>query len=62
MDAEQSCSLPDEITSPSEWVSVIVIVKGGYDELRDPQHSVERAHAREVLEKQHRWWLDALAG
>lgn len=53
------CLQVDEITSKSEWVSVIV--HGKYDELRDPQRSVERARAREVLEKEHRWWLNALA-
>jgi uncharacterized protein len=53
------CLQVDEITSKSEWVSVIV--DGKYDELRDPQRSAERAHAREVLEKRHRWWLNAVA-
>ena len=55
----QVCLQVDEITSKSAWVSVIV--HGRYDELRDPQHSVQRAHAREALAKQHRWWLNALA-
>ena len=55
----QVCLQVDEIKSKSEWMSVIV--NGKYDELRDPLRSVERARAREVLEKEHRWWLNALA-
>ena len=53
------CLQVDEITSKSEWVSVVV--HGKYDELSDPRRSVERARAREALEKEHRWWLNALA-
>lgn len=55
----QVCLQVDEIKSKSEWMSVIV--NGKYDELRDPQRSAERAHAREVLEKEHSWWLNAIA-
>lgn len=53
------CVQVDEIANQSHWVSVIA--NGTYDELPDPQHSVERTHARKLLEKQHRWWLNALA-
>lgn len=53
------CVQVDEITDQSAWVSVIA--NGLYEELPEQQRSAERAHAREVLEKQHRWWLNALA-
>jgi uncharacterized protein len=50
------CILVDEIKSESHWESVIV--NGLYQELGE--HAVERAHARDLLRKQERWWLDAL--
>lgn len=53
------CVEVDEITSPSEWVTVIV--NGRYEELYEPQFAVERTHARELLAKQERWWLNAMA-
>lgn len=53
------CMQVDEIVSQSEWVSVIV--SGIYQELPEPQYAAERAHGRTLLEKQHRWWLNALA-
>lgn len=53
------CVQVDEITSQSRWVSVIAT--GHYQELPHPQHEAERAHARTLLEKQHHWWLNALA-
>lgn len=53
------CVQFDEIASQSQWVSVIA--NGIYEELPEPQFSDERAHARSLLEKQHRWWLNALA-
>jgi nitroimidazol reductase NimA-like FMN-containing flavoprotein (pyridoxamine 5'-phosphate oxidase superfamily) len=53
------CVEVDEIDSQSNWVSVIA--NGRYEELPDPQRAQEREHARTVLEKRHRWWLNALA-
>jgi nitroimidazol reductase NimA-like FMN-containing flavoprotein (pyridoxamine 5'-phosphate oxidase superfamily) len=53
------CVQVDEIANPSEWVSVIV--NGTYEELREPQNSVESEHARHLLEKRHHWWSNALA-
>jgi nitroimidazol reductase NimA-like FMN-containing flavoprotein (pyridoxamine 5'-phosphate oxidase superfamily) len=53
------CVQVDEISSKSEWVSVIV--NGEYQELVEPRFTVERAHARELLESRHEWWLNALA-
>jgi len=53
------CLQVDEITSESRWVSVIA--SGRYQELPDPQLEVERAHARVLLEKHQRWWLNPLA-
>ena len=53
------CLQVDEIESPAQWVSVIA--NGIYQELPEPQYSTERAHARSLLQTQHRWWLNALA-
>ena len=53
------CIQVDEIVSQSEWMSVIA--NGTYQELLEPQHSAERPHGRTLLERQHRWWLNALA-
>jgi uncharacterized protein len=53
------CIQIDELTNPSQWVSVIA--NGTYQELPEPQYEVERAHARKLLEKRSRWWLNALA-
>lgn len=50
------CIQIDEIKSESHWESVIV--SGRYQELGE--HAVERAHARDLLQKRERWWLDAL--
>jgi len=52
------CLQVDEITSPSQWASVVA--NGTYEELVEPQFSDERAHARALLQKQHQWWLNAL--
>jgi len=40
---------------------VSFIVNGIYEEMPEPQYSAERMHARSLLQKQHRWWLNALA-
>jgi nitroimidazol reductase NimA-like FMN-containing flavoprotein (pyridoxamine 5'-phosphate oxidase superfamily) len=53
------CVQVDEIANQANWVSVIA--NGTYQELPDSQDSVERNHARQLLEKQHQWWLNALA-
>lgn len=50
------CIQIDEIKGESHWESVIV--NGRYQELGE--HGVERAHARDLLQKRERWWLDAL--
>ena len=49
----------DEATGPADWSSVIV--SGYYQELPEPQFPDEPAHARQLVEKRHRWWLNALA-
>lgn len=53
------CVQVDEIKSQSEWTSVIA--NGEYQELEEPRHTDERTHARKLLEKQHHWWLNAMA-
>jgi uncharacterized protein len=53
------CLEIDEITSPSQWVSVLA--NGRYQELPEPQYTAERIHARELLGARHEWWLNALA-
>jgi nitroimidazol reductase NimA-like FMN-containing flavoprotein (pyridoxamine 5'-phosphate oxidase superfamily) len=53
------CVQVDEIANQSQWVSVIA--NGTYEELGEPQSLVESTHARQLLEKRHRWWLNALA-
>jgi nitroimidazol reductase NimA-like FMN-containing flavoprotein (pyridoxamine 5'-phosphate oxidase superfamily) len=53
------CIQIDEIANQSQWVSVIVI--GRYEELPELQYAAERDHARQLLEKQSRWWLNTFA-
>jgi len=53
------CVQMDQIGSESEWVSVVV--NGTYEELREPQYSEERVHARKLLERHRRWWQNPLA-
>jgi uncharacterized protein len=53
------CIQIDEIANQSQWVSVIV--NGRYEELPELQYSAEREHARQLLEKQSRWWLNTFA-
>lgn len=52
------CMQTDEIAYDSQWASVIVY--GRYQELPEPRYTAERDHARELLEKRNRWWLEAL--
>lgn len=54
------CLQVDEVAGPSEWVSVIA--SGVYEELPEAQRASDRAHARELLEQRHNWWLNAVAG
>jgi uncharacterized protein len=53
------CLQVDKIAGQSEWMSVIV--NGVYQELPEPQYTAERSHARTLLQKQYRWWINALA-
>ena len=53
------CLLIDEISSETKWTSVIVL--GRYQELREPQFTNERAHARKLLQQRPKWWQTALA-
>jgi len=52
------CVQTDQIENQGEWISVIV--NGEYEELSEPQYSVERKHARSLLAKRYHWWLNAL--
>jgi nitroimidazol reductase NimA-like FMN-containing flavoprotein (pyridoxamine 5'-phosphate oxidase superfamily) len=53
------CVQVDEIKNQSDWTSVIA--NGEYQELDEPRHTDERAHARKLLETRHHWWLNAMA-
>jgi len=53
------CVQIDEITSQSDWVSVIA--NGEYQELPEPQFEDQRNHARKLLQQRHHWWLNAMA-
>lgn len=53
------CVQVDEIVSEAQWASVIV--NGRYQELPEPEYADEHAHARQLLEQRHRWWLNAMA-
>jgi nitroimidazol reductase NimA-like FMN-containing flavoprotein (pyridoxamine 5'-phosphate oxidase superfamily) len=53
------CKEVDEIANQFQWVSVVI--KGTYDELKEPHNLVGRAHARMLLGQQHQFWLNALA-
>ncbi|MGD0963888.1 MAG: pyridoxamine 5'-phosphate oxidase family protein [Candidatus Acidiferrales bacterium] len=53
------CVQVDEISSPSQWMSVIAT--GHYQELPEPEFTAERDHARRLLGKRYQWWLNALA-
>jgi nitroimidazol reductase NimA-like FMN-containing flavoprotein (pyridoxamine 5'-phosphate oxidase superfamily) len=53
------CVEIDEIANQSQWISVIA--EGRYEELIEPQYAAELIHARKLLGKRHRWWLNALA-
>jgi len=53
------CIEVDEIPNQPQWRSVIAT--GQYQELPDSLYATERAHARQLLEKHYRWWVNALA-
>jgi hypothetical protein len=53
------CVEVDEITSESQWVSVIA--NGQYQELPVPRYQYEYEHAQKLFAARHRWWLNALA-
>jgi nitroimidazol reductase NimA-like FMN-containing flavoprotein (pyridoxamine 5'-phosphate oxidase superfamily) len=55
----KACIQIDEISGQSEWASVVA--NGEYQELHEPQFTDERDHARRLIEKRSRWWLNALA-
>jgi nitroimidazol reductase NimA-like FMN-containing flavoprotein (pyridoxamine 5'-phosphate oxidase superfamily) len=52
------CLQVDEIGSLSNWLSVVVT--GTYLELREPQYTAQREHARELLGQHTQWWLTPL--
>jgi uncharacterized protein len=52
------CLLVDEISSETQWTSVIAL--GHYEELREPQFTDEKAHARKLLRQRSKWWQTAL--
>jgi uncharacterized protein len=53
------CLQADEVASEQGWSSVVAY--GHYQELREPQYEEELAHGRQLLERRHSWWLNALA-
>ena len=53
------CLQADEIGNKSSWMSVVVT--GTFLELREPQYTAQREHARELLAENSRWWLTPLA-
>jgi nitroimidazol reductase NimA-like FMN-containing flavoprotein (pyridoxamine 5'-phosphate oxidase superfamily) len=53
------CVQVDEIQSSSHWVSIIA--NGSYQELREPQFTLEVERARKLLQKRDRWWQVSLA-
>ena len=55
----KGCIQIDEIADQSRWISVVL--NGRYDELTEHRYTDELEHARKLLEKRFRWWLNALA-
>jgi len=53
------CVQVDELEGQSDWASVIV--NGEYQELEEPRYTDERNHARQLMERRHHWWLNAMA-
>jgi uncharacterized protein len=55
----QVCLQVDELERHSNWNSVVV--EGTYVELREPQYTAEKEHAKELLSQMADWWLLPLA-
>jgi nitroimidazol reductase NimA-like FMN-containing flavoprotein (pyridoxamine 5'-phosphate oxidase superfamily) len=53
------CLQADNIRSRSHWSSVIAY--GRYEELNESEYAEEREHGRKLLEKRHKWFLNAIA-
>lgn len=53
------CVQADEVGSRSNWTSVVV--NGTYLELREPQYTAEKEHARERLSRYSEWWRTPIA-
>jgi len=53
------CLQADDLGGRSNWTSVVV--NGTYLELREPQYTAARDHARERLAEVARWWSTPLA-
>lgn len=53
------CVQVDEVAGQFQWQSVIAV--GLYQELKEPQFELELAHARKLLDRPYRWWLNVLA-
>ena len=52
------CLQADEIGNRSSWSSVVV--NGKYLELRGPEYSSQKEHARELLGEDSEWWKTPL--
>src|SRR5208283_5223903 len=48
------CVQIDHIESDKQWVSVVAT--GTFEELREPQYTDEREHARKLLHTRPLWW------
>lgn len=55
----RSACRSDEIGSRSSWTSVVIT--GTYLELREPQYTAEKQHARSLLGDSAHWWTVAIA-
>jgi uncharacterized protein len=53
------CLQTDDIGNLSNWASVVV--EGTYIELREPQYTAEKEHAKEQLAQSSEWWVPSLA-
>jgi nitroimidazol reductase NimA-like FMN-containing flavoprotein (pyridoxamine 5'-phosphate oxidase superfamily) len=54
------CMQVDEIGNRSNWISVVA--SGAYVELREPQYTAQKEHAKERLGQYSEWWRTPLAG
>jgi len=53
------CLETDEIGGSSNWTSVVI--NGKFLELREPQYTAEKEHAKEMLAQSARWWVTPMA-